>query len=210
MPYDADDAHTVCPCPVCGDGSTPVLSRADGERLIFAMTVGMGRHEPEAVGRLLEAATSAHLAARTLALALEGRAVPILIHETGAVFWQLVEQRLSPDEIDRYRSEVGSVSADTSGAGGLLTGVERKRLVLATAAGFGDGPESSQQAQAVLEWAETVRDSIRELEDILNGRLLPYIPNNDDERLIEVREVEELPADQRTTYRRVLAQLKTL
>ena len=46
---------------------------------------------------------------------------------------------------------------NTSGAGGMLTGVERKRLVLATAAGFGDGPESSRQAQVVLEWAETTR-----------------------------------------------------
>jgi hypothetical protein len=173
------------------------------------MTVGMGRHDPEAVSRLLKAATSAHLATRTLDLALEGRVVPELVHVTGAVLWQPVEQRLSPDEIDRYRSEIGHVSADTSGAGGLLTGAERKRLVLATAAQFGDGPESSQQAQAVLEWAETVRDSVRELEDILNGRLLPYIPDDDDERSIEVREVEELPADQRTTYRRALAQLKT-
>ena len=76
MPHDhihnADGIAPESPCPVCGDGCTPILSRADEERLIIATAVGMGQPDEKAIVRVLNTATCARLWSRILDLALQG------------------------------------------------------------------------------------------------------------------------------------------
>ena len=208
--HDADGIHPASPCPLCGDGSTPVLSPADEGKLALATAVGMGRPDEAAIVRVLNAAIRVRLWSRALDSALQGCFVPVEIREMDDVQWQPIEQRLSPEEMARYRLEFGNISDEPSESafGELLTSAECQRLTLATYASFGDGPQFYEQAEAVIHWAETIRRSNQDLVCILDGQLVPYTPDDDEECICE-RPVDELSAPQRAKYRHSLAQMET-
>jgi hypothetical protein len=208
--HDANEIHLLGPCPVCGNGSTPFLPRADAARLIYATEVGMDQPDDEAIVRVLNIAISVRLWARTLDLALQGCLVPVEIREGDDVRWQPIEQRLGHEEIAQYRLQFGDVSGEPSDptSDHLLTSAERQRLTLAIYAGLGDGPGTLEQREAVIHWAEMVRRSVHDLDGILAGRLLPHVLADGEERFC-VGRVDDLPAQRRAGYRHGIAQLET-
>ena len=68
--------------------------------------------------------------------------------------------------------------------------------------------ESCGEGQAFI-WGHALMGSMaQDLDGILDGRLLPYTPNDDEER-IYVKQLDELPPQQQANYRHALAQLAT-
>jgi hypothetical protein len=196
------------PCPLCRDGE-PLLSADDFGRLSLAMTIGTGRHDAAAVGQLFNGAVNARLLNRLLDVALLGHLLPCAIYASGEVAWRPTNDLLSAAEITRYRAEFQRVTVENGDAapGSLLTGGERRQLALATAAGFGG--QDREVEQTVLEWAEVARDMAQNLDGILTGRLVPYVADDDPERLIQVKDVEELPVAEKIHYRRAFDMLAT-
>lgn len=198
-------------CPLCGNGVELLLSAADVEILFLAMTVGMGRADVDAVDRLLTGAINARLLNRVLDVALQGHLLPFDVDMSGEVSWRPTQESLSAAEIAAYHAELQRASAQHSDAAtsSLLTGVERRQLALATAAGFRGQSQPLDVEDIVLEWAEGARDMAYDLDGILAGQLVPYIADDDPQRRIQVEDFEDLPDDEQVRYRLALDMLET-
>jgi hypothetical protein len=205
----SDDVCEEEACLVCGDVSTPVFSPVEARKLMLATTICINSTDDKTIIRVLDAATWVRLRTRALKLALEGRLVPVQIHESGDVFWRPIEQRLTPAEMTEYRLEFEQVADETfdSAYDDLLTGAERERLWLAARAGLEEGPQPYELLAAVSHWAETVRMADRNLQAILAGRLVPVAPADDKGRIC-LKEVGDLPADERARYQREFTDLE--
>lgn len=195
-------------CPVCGDLSHPLLSPVDVHKLILAVTTGTDHPNDQTIERIFNAAIGDRLRSRSLELTLTGQLVPHQLDENGKVLFGPIEQRLTPEEVTKYRKELEELGEDTfdNASEDLLTATEQERLAMATITGLGNTSQPYLAVEAVINWAKETRQAEAQLEAILAGRLLPFIPAGC-QGLIALKDFGVLPAKQRDKYGQALAAL---
>lgn len=206
-----EDVYQPNDCPVCGDGNDSLLSNLEIEKLILAAAVGRGDVEDEVILQIVNASFGVRFRDRALNLTLEGQLLPYLDTEVGDIGFNPIEKHLTSEEIAGYQRELKMLIEDLSASDSeeLLTAAERACLTRASLTGCGVKSQPHEQLEAVLRWAEDTRKLNNDLQAILAGRLLPFIPT-DQVDVISLKKVTQLPKDQQKHYQQALRDIEKL